>query len=487
MPYLNEHSARLKDPGDFDKDTFRRKNDGTIFGKVKVPGTVAVIWAKLKTANKAADYPVPQALRFSTKNWTAATAKKWLKDNNVSYQKFERAAAAAGTKQAEPKYNCECIKCGYKLKSDQHCAESKCPKCGGQMRREERPGPGQAADQVAEEFREVPASALWFREAEAEATVGDDDRFRLRVYSGKPVDHWLFGKVIIDLATLSFKAKLPVLLEHERSARVGWSDKTTADDQIVCEGPLMKSTAASQEIRETRAEGYPWEASAGFGAPGRIESLSEGTTATVNGQSVEGPIEIWRDVQLREASFVTLGVDQDTGLAAGDSANTVQVPCPIPFSEGDVMADDTGRDDQGQADDGTRQEGQTLELQRFKDLKAAFADDPTFAAEQFEANASVDEAKAAYADVVKAKLKASEAANVDLAAKLEAAEQAKDAGVPGVPGDGAGGDEGEQDFMEVARGLAEDKSISMTAAMRLVARKNPDLHREFKAAARAAV
>lgn len=40
-------------------------------------------------------------------------------------------------------FNCECIKCGYTKKSEQHCKDLKCPKCGGQMRRKERPGPGQ--------------------------------------------------------------------------------------------------------------------------------------------------------------------------------------------------------------------------------------------------------------------------------------------------------------------------------------------------------
>jgi len=45
--------------------------------------------------------------------------------------------------QKAEEYNCECIKCGYKMTSDKHCNELKCPECGGQMRRVERPGPGQ--------------------------------------------------------------------------------------------------------------------------------------------------------------------------------------------------------------------------------------------------------------------------------------------------------------------------------------------------------
>lgn len=46
------------------------------------------------------------------------------------------------------KYDCECIKCGHKLSSNNHCKDLKCPECGGQMRRAERPGPGQEAFEI---------------------------------------------------------------------------------------------------------------------------------------------------------------------------------------------------------------------------------------------------------------------------------------------------------------------------------------------------
>lgn len=45
-------------------------------------------------------------------------------------------------------YSCECIKCNYKMESEQHCADLKCPECGGQMRRAERPGPGQSKQEA---------------------------------------------------------------------------------------------------------------------------------------------------------------------------------------------------------------------------------------------------------------------------------------------------------------------------------------------------
>jgi len=46
------------------------------------------------------------------------------------------------------KYNCECIKCGHKLTTEKHCNETKCPECGGEMRRAERPGPGRSVKAI---------------------------------------------------------------------------------------------------------------------------------------------------------------------------------------------------------------------------------------------------------------------------------------------------------------------------------------------------
>jgi len=94
MPYPNEHAARLRQPGEFKEQPdwaqkgqkFARTSDGTIFGKVKVPSTIDVIWGQLKT--QSGKTAAPQALRFPTKNWTAEKAKKWLADNVVKYDSF---------------------------------------------------------------------------------------------------------------------------------------------------------------------------------------------------------------------------------------------------------------------------------------------------------------------------------------------------------------------------------------------------------------
>jgi len=91
MPETTEHSAVLRDSKDFDPKTFRRKNGGTIYGRIKVPKTIGILWAKLKGKAKPSNMPIPQSLLFPIRIWTVAKAKKWLKTNKVKFILFEAA------------------------------------------------------------------------------------------------------------------------------------------------------------------------------------------------------------------------------------------------------------------------------------------------------------------------------------------------------------------------------------------------------------
>lgn len=77
-PYENEHAARIREPGDFEKDSFRRKN---------ISKGIDIIIGKLK----GEDTMTTQAYRFDAKEFTAEEAKKWLKDHDIKYISFEAA------------------------------------------------------------------------------------------------------------------------------------------------------------------------------------------------------------------------------------------------------------------------------------------------------------------------------------------------------------------------------------------------------------
>jgi len=82
MPYPNEHACRLRDPGDFQKGSFRRvtrKHEGKEY---------AVIMGRLKGETTMTE----QAYRYPKEIWTAAQARSHCKDHGGRFE------AAAGRK-----------------------------------------------------------------------------------------------------------------------------------------------------------------------------------------------------------------------------------------------------------------------------------------------------------------------------------------------------------------------------------------------------
>jgi ClpP class serine protease len=108
-----------------------------------------------------------------------------------------------------------------------------------------------------------------------------------------------------------------------------------------------------------------------------------------------------------------------------------------------------------------RQQTEADDKKRLKDLKTAFPDDLAFAVEQFEAGASLMEAKAAYADVLQEKLKSRD----------------NKGAAPLASGDSA--DSGEN-FIAIGKQIARDEKIPLGLAYKKLARERPELHRAYK-------
>jgi ATP-dependent protease ClpP protease subunit len=96
MPYPNEHAARVREPGDFEEKSFRRKNIETgidiIIGRLKGKTTTTT-----------------QAYRFKKDKFTTDEAKKWLKDHDIKYIKFEAASGELNPALSRDNINQEVI------------------------------------------------------------------------------------------------------------------------------------------------------------------------------------------------------------------------------------------------------------------------------------------------------------------------------------------------------------------------------------------
>lgn len=106
MPFPNEHSARIKDPGQF--TSFARKNIA--------PGIDIVLG--IKEGKSTA-----QAYRFKKSQHTAAEAKAWLRSHNISYISFEAASGKGELKGGD------CIMCN--TVHDE--SDGVCPECGNEL------------------------------------------------------------------------------------------------------------------------------------------------------------------------------------------------------------------------------------------------------------------------------------------------------------------------------------------------------------------
>lgn len=92
MPLPNEHVARVRDPKDFDEDTFRSKDIET---------GIRIIVGKLKGATDDDDPMITESYHFDAGKFSEAKAKKWLKDHDITYIKFEPATGASEEEQIE--------------------------------------------------------------------------------------------------------------------------------------------------------------------------------------------------------------------------------------------------------------------------------------------------------------------------------------------------------------------------------------------------
>jgi len=268
-------------------------------------------------------------------------------------------------------YECECIDCGHRETYEDHCADHTCPKCGGQMRRVGRPGPGQDSADASVERRTIPRSSCRLTDGRAmllqPAEEGGKPRFRLAAYSGGIIpNHWWWGNVALDLDGMAMgRPDIPVLREHISECLVGYADRVAVEPEgLVVEGPFNLVTKDSKEVYELAKVGHPWQASIYFAEPHTIEEVSAGETAEVNGRTLTGPGTVFRKWRLREASFCTLGADENTSGRSLSDGSSVDVTVTV-LSKETAMADEKVQIGKEEFERLTALDGEVTELREF--------------------------------------------------------------------------------------------------------------------------
>ena len=181
------------------------------------------------------------------------------------------------------------------------------------------------------DFSRIPAAACAFTVSEVE--FGDNGEgaksapVRLVARTGKPIEHWFWGRIVHDLAGMHLhKSRIPIDYAHDSKEVLGYLNRfdITSGDLVVSGAlvPFKDSDRATEIMHKTRA-GVPYEASINFGGDGlKVEEVPEGFVAQVNGFAFDGPGVIVREWPLRGVAICPYGADANTSTSV--LANSTQ-------------------------------------------------------------------------------------------------------------------------------------------------------------------
>jgi len=283
----------------------------------------------------------------------------------------------------------------------------------------------------------APLSACIFSEpCEVSFTRTDSDlktdQFRITAYTGRVIPgHWLWGNIAFDLTGLEFKKKkTPVLEEHTKHKRIGFTTKQDISDKVIVEGNFLTNQNA-QQIKQDITDGFPMQASLKV-PPELVEHVQQGESVRVNGQVLKGPGTVFRKAKIIEVSMCSLGADSNTkskmfaeddkvtvnfNIIEGDQTMGKEQKTEIVLTAETFAADYPDLFAEITADAKDQACKETREL--FGEFAKRFKGDPAFCIEQFSEGVSLEDATVAFAGKVKEELEKAKAKTIELQAEAD--------------------------------------------------------------------
>jgi len=153
------------------------------------------------------------------------------------------------TKVEKEKYKCSCIDCGWETESDKHCKDIKCDKCGGTMRRSDRPGPGEeSGDGDKGKKEKEPENLVKISDSLLEFEEGKIDRKEILARIERAMTD-VMEKVGAVLSKNN-KAKLVIAKENIQSILDVAEINTSDDDKAISLDDILEAIKAIGEKKK---------------------------------------------------------------------------------------------------------------------------------------------------------------------------------------------------------------------------------------------
>lgn len=161
----------------------------------------------------------------------------------------------------------------------------------------------------------APRAYLTFAPTVTRDEAGLPKRFSGIAYSGGVIPGYgWYGDAAIDLASLTLpEGAIFALVDHDPAQRAGKLTARLSGNQILVDGEFFTATEAGREVAGLFAEGAPWQMSVGVQA--KTTQTDTATAHEINGQTLSIHT-LFTDATLREVSFVPVGADPNTSVAA---------------------------------------------------------------------------------------------------------------------------------------------------------------------------
>lgn len=197
------------------------------------------------------------------------------------------------------------------------------------------------------------------------ADGADLQKVQVIARSGDPMNMPYWGSIVHDLSGMEVKDKIPLDYNHDPDDSIGYLDSfDTSSGDLVCSGAIVlvdgedgdDDDDVSGLVAKMRA-GVPYEASIEFAADMTLEFIPGGASTEVNGRTVEGPVTVAREWELKAVAICKFGCDSQTStrLAASKSSSSsegyfVQFSKSQPGKLNNTMSDNTPHNVPGAVD-----------------------------------------------------------------------------------------------------------------------------------------
>lgn len=152
---------------------------------------------------------------------------------------------------------------------------------------------------------------------------------RVVIFTGNVVERYDLGRFVVDLSTIkTHKSRLSVDFDHDEQTPIGYIEDIEYVPGIGLVGVAAFSSPndndKAAEIVARIVDGFPFEVSPTLDLErGECRHLEAGEKATVNGQEVEGELDIYTHTPLRGVGVVLFGTDPDTHITKLKNSNLV--------------------------------------------------------------------------------------------------------------------------------------------------------------------